>query len=151
MDTTDFRGWHSSKIQMADEIVRLYGTKGEPDAEILLCCATSGLAALMWSGKGLDQRRFIEFLVRFALPDTHVKRISIPLLAEKMEEKKDDSSAQLRRNKFLPQNPALGVDGDQIDQCESIIFTLLPHLARKEVRESSYAGDRKSTRLNSSH
>lgn len=140
MNTHGFRDWYSSKVQTADEIVNNHGSTAEPDAEILLCCANSGLAALMWPGDGIDRFRFTQFLIEFAPPEADIQKISVPVLIGKLEGNGDSDSATTLRQRFYPQSDLEIVDGDRIDQPESVVQSIFPHIAAKNLRESSYAG-----------
>jgi hypothetical protein len=138
MDTTRIREWYHNKVRISDEIVAAHGQEGEPDAEILLCCATSALASLMWPGENIDRRRLVEFLVQLADPALRVRKISVPLLANKLEDGGDRDSAIRLRARFLPAEYASVIDGD-VDQDEAVIENALLALSKGQIRESSYA------------
>jgi hypothetical protein len=140
MNTSRFREWYSSKVQTADEIVNNRGDTAEPDAEIILCCANSGLAALMWPGDRIDKFRFTQFLVEYASPQTNIQRVSIPVLIGRLETDGDNTAAMVLRRQFYPQSDLEIVDGDKVDQLESVVKGVLPHIATKDLRESSCAG-----------
>lgn len=138
MDTKGYREWYRTKVEIADEIAKSHEKQSEPDAEIILCCANSALAAQMWPGDRKDQKRFIEFLIRFAAPTLAAQKISIPMLANKLEDKGELDSAIKLRERFLPAMHARVIDGT-VDQDESVILEFLTTLSRNEIRESSYA------------
>lgn len=136
MDTEHFRSWYSKRVKIAEEIVTNHGPEGEADAEILLCCSISALAAQMWPGEGIDKKRFVQFLVQFSDERLCVRKISIPLL-EKNLEKSDFNTAIRVRRKFLPGMPIM-LDGDA-DKDETEVMAMFPSLSRKEIRNSSRA------------
>lgn len=137
MDTTDFREWYASKVEIADQIIKSHERQGEPDAEILLCCANSALAAQMWPGEGIDKKRFVQFLVQFSDASLSLQRISIPLLANRLEAKGDLDTAIKVRRTFLPVMPIM-LNGD-VDKDEETVRMEFPSLTRKEIRSCSYA------------
>lgn len=57
------------------------------DAEIILCCANSGLAAKFWPGKGIDHTRFVQLLIYFSSHKFMAENISVLLLIKKFDEK----------------------------------------------------------------
>ncbi len=137
MDSRHFREWFHKKIEMANAIVKAYGTEGEADAEILLCCATSALASKMWPGEGKDRKRFVEFLVQFSDPGLSLRKISIPLLERRLEKKGDlNTSIRVRRH-FLPFMPVI-LDGES-DKEEQDVSIAFPSLQSEEIRSCSYA------------
>jgi hypothetical protein len=135
MNTLAFRDWFRRKVELCDKIIAI--AKGyEEDAEILLCCAVSALAAKLWINQK-DKFRFVEFLVRFTPPSFNITKISIPTLIG-FNKKCDVSSKKLRDN-FYPPDDSLILHGSQIDKFESDITKLLPNIPLKDIRKSSYA------------
>lgn len=57
METKYFQKWLSSKLELAALLVEEKGEEAEPDSQILLCCAISAFAAVLWPGIGLDRQR----------------------------------------------------------------------------------------------
>ena len=140
MNTTSYRRWFDHRIRLAESLVSDQECNAEPDAEILLCCATSAFAAFMWPGRGLDRKRFTQFLVKFAPDSQAVQRISIPLLVAKCRAADDTDSAQILKDKFYPSSVPKVVVGSEIDQPETAVRELLPSLSLRFVRKASYAG-----------
>ena len=140
MNTTRFREWYWGKVRVADQLVSKHGSTAESDAEILLCCANSALAAMMWPGDTIDKFRFTQFLIDFVPQTAGVQRISIPVLVAKLRDNGDTASVQALINEFYPQSDGRILTGDEIDQPETAVITLLPNLSLRDVRESSYAG-----------
>ena len=139
MKTASYRRWFDHRIRLAESLVSDQECNAEPDAEILLCCAASALAAIMWPGFRLDRQRFTQFLVDFAPDSSAVQQISIPLLVAQRRAANDANSAQILRDKFYPSSGKVVV-GSEIDQPETAVRKLLPSLPLCSVRKASYAG-----------
>lgn len=139
MNTAGFRRWYSGKIQLTDQLIKNHSDNATPDAEILLCCVNSALAAMMWPGDRIDQKRFIQFLIDFAPKETTVHIISIPVLMARLKDKGGTALAQVLVEKFYPKSDVRVLKGHEIDQPEAAVIELLPTLSIKEIRHSSYA------------
>jgi len=100
MNTIPYRNWFSTRIDIADDIIKRHKAIGEPDAQIILCCAVGTLSAMRWP-MAEDNRRFIEFLTKF-VPQTQI--VSIPTLIEKFYDAGDNTSAEKLVRKYF-QNP----------------------------------------------
>ena len=61
MYTDPYRNWFSTRVVIANDLISRHKTIGEPDAQIILCCAIGALSAMRWPTAG-DNRRFIEFM-----------------------------------------------------------------------------------------
>ncbi len=140
MDTTRFREFFQSKIDLGWLIIRELGSDAEDDAEIILCCAVSGLAALLWPGPGIDRQRFIQLLIDFSQPSANLKRISIPVLTSQLRDRGDISSAINLKAKFYPGHPSEFIDPKIVDQDELAVSSFLNSLDLKTIRRASYAG-----------
>ena len=140
MDTQRFRDWYASKLETCDHIVDKFGESSYPDAEILLCCATSALTAQMWPGLGIDKQRYTEFLVDFAPDRDVVTTVSVPVLVAKLSEaNRAQDAAQLKRA-FYPEHRLQLLTTHEVDQDEIAIRQILPSLPLGQIRESSFAG-----------
>lgn len=140
MNTRRYRDWYDSKLQTCDLIVASLGSASYPDAVILICCATSALAAQMWPGTGIDRRRFTEFLIEFAPDQAIVKRISVPVLVAKLTEFGQTHEASQLKQSFYPLHDTQVLTSDDVDQDEATIRRLLPAVSTRQIRESSIAG-----------
>jgi hypothetical protein len=157
MYTVPYQEWIQKRILLADDIISRYQPDRTIDAELIMCCAISGLAAMMWPGEGIDKFRFTQFLVKFCPPEVRIQTISLYHLIE-MRTKSNSADAQILISKFFSSrreydgklfldNETLPVslllktvfDASAIDQLESSIISLLPNISLKEVRASSYA------------
>lgn len=138
MDSTEKREWYRRRLEIADGIMSTYGDDGQFDAEILLCCAVSALAKIMWPD-AQDKRRFVEFLVQFAPNPSAITRVSIPILCEELRAKGDNDSADFLRSHFLPDLDERIPTGEEVDQSEDTLVTLLPRTSVALLRRSSYA------------
>lgn len=133
METKHFRGWFNKKVNIYNEIAEKYN---EVEAEILLCCAVSGLIAKVWTGEGIDKCRFIEFLID-SVPS--IKTISVPVLVAGLRKKNLLLDAQKIIQQFYPNSSSLVVTCSQIDQQEDNILQIIS-ITKKELRKSSYGG-----------
>jgi hypothetical protein len=52
------------------------------DLELILTAVMSACAACRWPGKGFDQKRFVESLIRFSSPELHLDYVSTGALLE---------------------------------------------------------------------
>lgn len=137
MDTTYYREWFNGRVEIADTIVETFkGTNAEYDAEILLCCAISALAAKIWTGDRIDRFRFIQLLVDFNL---NLTTISIPLLIEKLKKDNKGKEAQILEKEFNLEEKTKILVAREVDQFEIRINEILPDLQIAEIRKSSYA------------
>ena len=140
MNTDRVNKWFMSKVAVADDVVNAHGETSRPDAEILLSCATSALAALMWPGRKKDKHRFVQFLIDFAPSERAIKRISIPVLIAKMKAAGQTANADKLRTQFYPQSRQEILYADRVDQNEVEVLKVTEGLETWRVRESSYAG-----------
>lgn len=140
MDVDWIVKWFTGKVAVADGIVKVYGETATTDAEILLCCATSALAAKMWPGPRKDKRRLVQFMVDFAPSALKVTRISIPILIAKMKRHNRSAVADAIVRQFyaFPQLEIL--DGDRVDRDERSVLNAVSNLSITDVRVASYAG-----------
>lgn len=142
-DTDFYRAWFKRRLAVADAIVQEHGEAFAADAEILLCCAISGLAARAWprksSKESIDKARFTQLLVDFAPAQADMKRISVPTLRARLLAEEDGASAEALEGAYYPEDDSQIMTGSNLDQDDSAIMGLLPSLSRKLIRECSYA------------
>ena len=105
----------------------------------MLCAALSALSAEVWPGRAIDRLRFIELLVRLGSNSSFCMTISVPLLAQFLEdERRISDAADIRRVFGLP-NTARVLTGSEIDKPESEVLAACPALSLFDVRRFSYA------------
>ena len=163
MNTRRLREFFSRRLLIAEKIVEFaeetaqddnvinYGEIIEAtfDAEIVLCCALSTLSALMWPGRRIDRKRFIQLLIEFAPASLCVDYISVPLLLRSSVLNDYPGAGNELRSLFPP-----GDDGtiilhtDEIDHPESELtktqnnslgLNIIPNIDAKEIRKYAYA------------
>jgi hypothetical protein len=139
MNTARFRSWFADRIRSAQLLIDNIGEAATSDAEILLCCAISALAAKRWPGKRIDHARFVQFLLDLTPASYAVSSISTPLLGARLRLSGDISGELKLRDAFFPGSDFLILAGKNVDRPEADILSLLPHLDRKLVRAQSYA------------
>lgn len=139
MDTKRFREFFHSKLELGRFLIKEMGVQAEPDAEIILCCALSGLASILWPGTGIDRQRFIQLLVDFSQPSANLQLISLPVLASQLRDQGDVSSAINLKAKFFPGHPSEFINPNVVDQDEAIVSSFINYLDLKTIRRSSYA------------
>ena len=138
METQGVQDWFRRRLEIADGLVENHNAVF--DAEILLCCAISALAAIAWSGDRKDRRRYIEFLVRFVRSDPQVTLISVPILTQRLESYPSRiQEGKVLRREFFPSESGRIVNYREIDKAEDEIRALLPRLPVSMIREASYA------------
>lgn len=159
MITSGHRQWFQKRIYLADELVRNHAKEGELDAEIILSCAISALAAQMWPGRGRDKKRFVQFLVEFSPISSYIQRVSTCVLITQLQQKGANTeadtlvsyrfSSKLAYDGKAPMEYASSGSGlyastllkivypDDIDFDESEVLTLIS-ASRKDVRAASY-------------
>ena len=103
----------------------------------------SGLSALCWPERGVDQKRFIELAVRHSAPALHASRISVPLLIQDLRQRKRldlcERLAALRPMMFGGGYDARVLTGEEVDLDESSIRLAAPSLSLSRLRRYSYA------------
>ena len=102
MGTLIFRKWFQERLTFADEIVSQHGAKAEPDAEIILCCAISALAATIWPGERIDRKRYIQLLIEFAPLEFSIRKISICHLLSYLQDKAKSNAVNVLINFSYP-------------------------------------------------
>ena len=139
MHTTSYQEWFRRRVEIADSIVTNLYHLGLYDAEILLSCAISGLAAVIWPGRDIDRARFVEFLIRFSRVEPPMTLISIPRLVAYRREAADLATAEQLKRAFYPASNALVVTYRDIDRTEEGVSQVVPGVQRDEIRRASYA------------
>jgi hypothetical protein len=139
MNPTRHHQWFQSKLELARFLVAERGDQAEPDAQILLCCAISGLAAILWPGTGIDRQRFIQLLIDYSPSTANLHLISTPVLASQLRDRGDTSSAIALSSKFFPVHPSQFLNPNEVDHKETAVCALLKSLELKNVRRASYA------------
>lgn len=131
--------WFETKLHIANRLATRKDPPAEAEAQIILCCAVSALAALMWPGEYLDKKRFVQFLVEFCPETADLRFISIPILAERLASSKRGPQAAILRSMYFPRLDTKVVDASEIDQEESVVRHLIPDVPLRTIRDSSYA------------
>lgn len=129
------------KISVAEALNRGECGGSYFDATILICSVLSGIAALLWPGKRIDHKRFVELLVAYCDDQLQTKYISTALLVQSFEsasEQKKIEAANRIRGKYLPPWDRLVITGDDADGPEDDLLPECPGISRKEIREFSY-------------
>jgi hypothetical protein len=139
MDPTKYRQFFQSKLELARFLVQEKGDQAEPDAEILLCCAISGLATILWPGLYIDRQRFVQLLIDFTNYSAGLQLISTPVLASQLQASGDTSSAIILSNRFFPGHHSEEIEPAEADQDESVVAAVINILDSKTIRRASYA------------
>ena len=131
------------KIDIAQELLSGRCGGGYPEAIIIISCALSGIASLVWPGERIDRRRFVELMVRYCDPGLCTEYISTPLLVQDLtqssEPAKNQAGLQMKQ-KYIPSFPfeRLILTGDDADGTEDELLQQWPVLSRTDVRKFSY-------------
>lgn len=106
---------------------------------IILSSAVSAVAAEIWPGDRIDRKRFVELLYDYCDPGLRPARISIPLLIGHLRDTGRSWDEGTLRAQYMNFLPSQILTSDDVDQDESAILAACPCLARKDIREFSYA------------
>jgi len=167
MDTSYFQDWFQRRIEIADNIFKIFGKDGVSDAEIIIFCAASALSYISWPRTDKqdhrDRKRFVEFLVKFSSGKYPIKIISTALLIQQLDQPNHKTDADILIEKFFrskydyysksperyhpdiediryaPGTLSRIIDPKDIDATEERILELIPAIKLKEIRKSSYA------------
>jgi hypothetical protein len=116
---------------------------------------------MLWPGRNIDNRRFVEFLVRFGSLSQEMQKISVVILIRRLEESGESFLASILIERFFrsplsyygksPQYygdkdsglyattlPGI-IDPEEIDTEEVTVLLVAPTLAVKDLRRASYA------------
>ena len=131
--------WAGQKCEVALKLAcgESGGSYGE--AVLILCAALSALAAEVWPGTGIDRRRFVHLLKRFAPTRLSAKRISVPILAASLRRKRKRGALRRLHKAYLNFDRSLVITGRDVDRTEAEIMAVCPNLKNKDIRECSYA------------
>jgi hypothetical protein len=169
MDTSYFEDWFQKRLKIAENIVATFGKEAISDAEILLFCAASSLATIVWPRSDTknpsDKKRFVQFLIEYSSSiHPSLDTISVDLLIRQLLNGSRADEANILIQKFFhseyayfSKSPmhyyedgpkdikyAAGTlssiyDPHEIDVTEEKILELVPDLSRREIRKCSYA------------
>lgn len=131
--------WVREKCEIAAALSRgeVGGTYSE--STILVCAALSALSAEVWPGRGIDQKRFVELLVRIGPSTISLTSISVPLLSDHLTATGDHANSAVLKEALLSFSPTRIVTGLDVDKVEAEVLTLCPSLDLKIIRRHSYA------------
>lgn len=112
------------------------------DACILISSVISGIAAMLWPGRNIDYKRFVELWVQYADPILEPNMISIPLLCGYLREKGNFDTA----NRLEAERPGMFgiggacrvVTGSDVDFSEADVQNICPQLSLYDIRTYSY-------------
>lgn len=169
MDTSYFEDWFQKRLKIAGNIVATFGKEAVSDAEILLFCAASSLATIVWPRGDAknpgDKKRFVQFLIEYSSAmHPPVDTISVDLLIRQLLNGSRTDEANILIHKFFRSEYAYFskshmyyyddgpkhikyaagtlsriYDPHEIDVTEEKILELVPDLSRREIRKCSYA------------
>jgi len=112
------------------------------DACILISSLISGMAAHLWPGRYIDQKRFVEIWARYADPGQLANSVSVPLLTQSLRAKERIAEAgmlEARQDQmFGPGYSVRVLSGVEVDLAESDVLQTCPGLALRDVRRYSY-------------
>ncbi|MCB2227519.1 MAG: hypothetical protein KQH53_12650 [Desulfarculaceae bacterium] len=128
--------WAKSKADIALALNEGGCGCGYSEAALILCAAISAMAAEAWPGRGIDKKRFVEVLIHFAKATDLPATISVPLLIESLEQKRE---REVLKKTFLNFSYGRILLGPDVDQSESVIRDICPSLTPEKLRPFSYA------------
>ncbi len=169
MEISYFEDWFQKRLKIAKNIVTTFGKDAASDAEIILFCAASSLAAIVWPRTGTnkpgDKKRFVQLLIEYASAiHPPLDTISVDLLIRELLSRSRTDEANTLIKKFYhseyayfskssmhyyddgPKDiqHAAGTlsriyDPHQIDVTEEKILELAPNVLLRDIRKCSYA------------
>src|SRR5512138_3812429 len=106
MDTSYFEDWFQKRLKIADNIVATFGKEANSDAELLLFCAASSLATIVWPRSDTknpgDKKRFVQFLLEYSSAiDPPLNTISVDLLIRQLLNGSRTDDANVLIQKFF--------------------------------------------------
>jgi len=131
--------WIKGKTAIAERLLAGQCGGDYAEAVIILSSSISAIAADAWPGDRIDRKRFVELFKDYCNPALHPVRISVPLLIGYVRNAGKLAEERTLRDRFMNVFPSQILKGDDTDQEESAILSSCPTLARKDVREFSYA------------
>lgn len=133
------KDWVSEKRAIALQLARggCGGSYGE--AMLILCAAISALAAEVWPGKRIDQKRFVELLKDFAPATLVATQVSVPMLVWHLRQSGQITEYQNVREACLNFSQTRVLTGKDVDRVESEIISLCGTISVKDMRDCSYA------------
>lgn len=135
--------WLFGKTNLASRLASGECGGSYGDAVLVLSSIISGIAAELWPGEGFDRKRFVEVWVRYADPQLHANRVSLPLLVEALR-KHDEGTAERARLlrpdciSDVPFLDTLVVTGNRVDVAASDVEAALPDVSRATIRGQTY-------------
>lgn len=131
--------WLDNRVFIARQVLSMSDGKtidSRFDAQIILCCALSSLAATLWPGVNNDKKRCIETLIRFGNCQPSPKTISVPVLLRSLH---GDPIAQKVREVFWKFPKYQVVSACEADVLEDCIVNSISGISLSKIREASYA------------
>ncbi|MBW2026919.1 MAG: hypothetical protein JRI90_16480 [Deltaproteobacteria bacterium] len=135
--------WRTKWVREKRDIALRLGSGGcggsYGEAAIILCAVLNAMAAEVWSGRGLDRKRFVELLKQFAPANLQATRVSVPLLIGYLRRSGKELEAGLLRDSFMNYCNSRVLTGEEIDRSEREILGVCNTLSTSELRKFSYA------------
>jgi hypothetical protein len=131
--------WATSKCELALKLSRGESGGSYAEAVLILCAALSALAAEVWPGTGIDRRRFVHLLKRFAPPRLSSTLVSVPILAGYLRKKRKKGALKRLQQAHLNFGHSQVVTGHDVDRTERDIISVCPKLDKREIRDCCYA------------
>lgn len=134
---TELFQWAKLKLEIAKRLHDGECNAGYPEFVIICCSIISGMAATLWEGSGIDKKRFIELIIRYANKDIKSKYISISSLYYDLKRKQYFDLKRFADEFYKYDETRILTDIDA-DYLESEIISLFPTLNKKYLRNYSY-------------
>src|SRR6266480_1492700 len=103
------------------------------DLELILTAVMSACSACRWPGRGFDQKRFVESLIRFSSPELHLDYVSTGALLE-MGVISDSQTPWGE-----PGQQIRIFTGDEIDGPIAAMAERYPSVSLRDFKKASYA------------
>ncbi|MCP4382237.1 MAG: hypothetical protein GY798_12635 [Hyphomicrobiales bacterium] len=131
--------WVTQKVEIAECLFNGECKGSYPEAVLITSATINAIASNLWPGKGIDRKRFVELLIKYASADPSPTTVSVPLLVQHLIDKGRNPEAKLLQEKYLNVCDSLVLLGNDIDKSEIEIQILCSTLDLKTLRKYCYA------------
>lgn len=115
---------------------------GYTEAAIILAALSSGIAADIWPGEGIDRKRFVELWARYSDQQLGSLKISVPLFVQHLRKTGNVADAlkleAARPEMFGPGHSTRILIGPEVDMTENEILQLGLGVSLQAMRAFSY-------------
>ena len=133
LSSTPMRSFLQGRMDFVQELRSSSLGFTQQDLGLILTAVITACAAYRWPGKGFDQKRFVETLIRFSSPSLHMNYISTGGLLESGSISESETpwrDLDARSRIFI---------GAEIDAALPDMANRYPQLTTRDLKQASYA------------